>query len=70
MGMPDCRLLCSWDVHLGFATTTGRWQPRFPIPKNFNLLGRPVFHQVWALDSNPNPAGIATSNAVRNFVKQ
>jgi len=70
MGMPDCELLCSWDVHLGFATTTGRWQPRFPIPKNFNLLGVPVFHQVWALDSNANPAGIATSNAVRNFVKQ
>jgi hypothetical protein len=70
MGMPRCQLLCSWDTQIGFTTTTGSWQPRFKVPKNFNLLGVPIYNQVWALDPKANFPGIATSNAVRNFVKQ
>ena len=33
-------------------------------------LGVPVFNQLWALDAAANPTGIATSNGMRNFVKQ
>ena len=70
MGMPGCQLLCSWDTQLGFTTNTGRWQLRLSMPRNFNLLGVPVYNQIWSLDPRANFPGIATSNAVRNFVKQ
>ena len=70
MGMTGCQLLCSFDVLAWFTTTSGKATFTFPLPKDYSFLGVPVFNQLWALDAAANPTGVATSNGMRNFVKE
>jgi hypothetical protein len=63
-------LLCSLDIVVPFTTTTGAVTFDFAMPINYALLGVPVFEQLWARDARANATGIATTNGVKNRLKQ
>jgi hypothetical protein len=66
--MPGCNLLVSWETEFPIFALAGTYRFTVTVPEQIPLSGNTFFNQVWVLDANANPLGIATSNAGRGVI--
>lgn len=68
VGMPGCSLLVSGEVLLVISATGGVSTLVTSLPNDAAFVGIEQFHQGCSIDPAANPAGLATSNAVRGVI--